>query len=155
MPFSCHQFKRLPFGVIVSQDIFQHKLYEIYRNIPNVTRVTDDRIVSGATEQEHDQEFVCMLKATQANNVSLNSEKLQFKKQQVNFYGHILTIKGISLAVDKAEAIKNISTPFNAKELLSLLGMVTFLNRFSPRIAALTGPLHELMKSVNSCIKWH
>ena len=94
-PFGRYRFKRLPFGVIVSQDIFQQKLDKIYRNIPNVTGIADDIIVSGASEQEHDEAFVRMLKATQANNVSLNSGKLQFKKQQVNFYGHTLTVKGI------------------------------------------------------------
>jgi hypothetical protein len=99
------------------------KSAEIYRNIPNVTGIADDIIVSGATEQEHDEAFVRMLEATRANNVSLNSEKLQFKKQQVNFYGHTLTTKGIIPADDKLQAIKNISTPSNVKELLSLLGI--------------------------------
>jgi hypothetical protein len=68
-----------------------------------------------------------MLEATRANNVTeLNSEKLQFKKQQVNFYGHTLTTEGIIPADDKLQAIKNISTPSNVKELLSLLGMITY-----------------------------
>ena len=94
-----------------------------------------------------------MLKATRANNVSLNSEKLQFKKQQVNFYGHTLTTKGIIPADDKLQAIKNISTPSNVKELLSLLGMITYIKRFSLRIAALTAPLRELTKK-NTHFKW-
>ena len=74
-------FKRLPFGIVVSQDIFQRKLDNIYKNMPYVTGIADDIIAFGSTEDEHDQAFVNKLEATRANNVSLNSAKLQFKQQ--------------------------------------------------------------------------
>ena len=152
-PFGRYRFKRLPFGVVVSQDIFQRKLDDIYRNIPNVTGIADDIIIYGSTEEEHDQAFVNMLEATRANNVSLNSAKLQFKQPSVNFYGHTLTQEGICPAADKLEAIKNISAPSNTKELLSLLGLITYLNRFSAKIAELTAPLRELTKK-NIHFRW-
>ena len=100
-PFGRYRLKRLPFGVVVSQDIFQRKLDDIYRNIPNVTGIADDIIIYGSTEEELGQAFVNMLEATRANNVSLNSAKLQFKQPSVNFYGHTLTQEGIYPAADK------------------------------------------------------
>ena len=145
-PFGRYRFKRLPFGIVVSQDIFQRKLDDIYKKIPNVTGIADDIIVFGSTEEEHDQAFVNMLEATRANNVSLNSEKLQFKQQSVNFFGHTLTQDGILPATEKLEALKNIFAPSNTKEPLSLLGLITCLNRFSAKVAELTAPLRELKK---------
>ena len=57
-------------------------------------------------------------------------------------------------AADKLEAIKNISAPSNTKQLLSLLGLITYLNRFSSKIAAkLTAPLRELTKK-NVHFRW-
>ena len=47
------------------------------------------------TKSEHNQAFYKMLEATRKHNVSLNSEKLQFKQTQVNFFGHIPTEDGI------------------------------------------------------------
>ena len=152
-PFGRYRFKRLPFGIVVSQDIFQRKLDDIYKNIPNVTGIADDIIVFGSTEEEHDRAFVNMLEATRANNVSLNSEKLQFKQPSVNFFGHKLTADGILPAADKLEALRNISAPSNTKELLSLLGLVTYLNRFSSKVAELTEPLRELTKK-NVHFRW-
>jgi len=105
-PFGRYRFQRLPFGVVVSQDIFQRKLNDIYRKIPNVTGIADDIIVFGSTEEEHDQAFVSMLEATRANYVRLNSEKLKFKQQSVNFFGHTLTQDGILPEADKLEALK-------------------------------------------------
>ncbi|KAL9977016.1 hypothetical protein ACROYT_G014376 [Oculina patagonica] len=152
-PFGRYRFKRLPFGIVVSQDIFQRMLDNIYKNIPNVTGIADNIIVFGSTEEEHDQAFVNMLEATRANNVSLNSDKLQFKQQSVNFFGHTLTADGILPAADKLEALRNISAPSNTKELLFLLGLVTYLNRFSSKVAELTQPLRELTKK-NVHFRW-
>ena len=71
-PFRRYRFKRLPFGVILSQDIFQRKLDEVYRGIPNVMGIADDIVVCGTTESEHDRAFIEMLEATRVHNVSLN-----------------------------------------------------------------------------------
>lgn len=65
-------FKRLPFGVIVSQDIFQRKLDDVYKSIPDVMGIADDVIISGSTEKEHEQAFTRMLEASRTNNVDLN-----------------------------------------------------------------------------------
>ena len=147
-PFGRYRFKRLPFVIV-----FQQKLDDIYKKIPNVTGIADDIIVFGLTEEEHDQAFVNMLEATRANNVSLNSEKLQFKQQSVNFFGRTLTQDGILPAADKLEALKNISAPSNTKELLFLLGLITYLNRFSAKVAELTAPLRELTEK-NVHFRW-
>ena len=145
-PFGRYRFKRLPFGIVLSQDIFQRKLDEVYRDIPNVMGIADDIIVCGSSEQEHDKAFTEMLKATRKHNVSLNSEKLQFKQSQVDFYGHTLTEEGVQPAKEKLEAIRNIKAPSNIKELQTILGMVTYLNRYSSKLADLTSPLRELTK---------
>ena len=108
--------------------------------------IADDIVVCGSTESEHDQAFCKMLEATRKHNVSLNSEKLQFKQTQVDFFGHVLTENGIQPAREKLEAIRNMKTPSNLRELQTILGMVTYLNRFSTKLTDLTSPLRELTK---------
>ena len=100
----------------------------------------------GADDIEHDQSFINMLETCRRNNVSLNSEKLQFKQEKVSFYGHTLTDQGLQPADDKLQAIKNRKVPDNAAELLTLLGMINYLNRFSVKLAEFTAPLRELTK---------
>ena len=138
------RFKRLPFGVILSQDIFQRKLDEVYKGIPNVVGIADDIVVCGNTEQEHDRAFIEMLKTTRAHNGCLNSKKQQFKQSKVDFFGHTLTDQGIQPAEDKLEAIRNMKTSSNVKELQTILGMVTYFNRYCSKLACLTAPLREL-----------
>ena len=49
---------------------------EVYKDIPNSTSVAGDNLIIGSTEQEHDEAFINIFKATHKNNVSLNSGKL-------------------------------------------------------------------------------
>ena len=100
--------------------------------------IADEIMVCNSTESDHNQAFCEMLKATCKHNVSLNSEKLQFKQTQVNFYGHVLTENGIQPAKEKLEAIRNMKSPSNMGELQTMLGMVTYLNRFSTKLVDLT-----------------
>ena len=108
--------------------------------------IADDIVVCGSTESKHDQPFCEMLKATPKHNVSRNSEKLKFKQTQVDFFGHVQSENGIQPAKEKLEAICNMKTPSNMKELHTILGMVTYLNHFSTKLANLTSPLRELTK---------
>ena len=119
-PFGRFRPKRLPFGVTASQHIFQRKLDEILRDIPNVAGIADNILIFGSTDIEHNQAFINMLQTCRKNNVGLNSEKLQFKQEKINFYGHILTEKGIQPAEDKLQVFKNIKVLVNAAELTTL-----------------------------------
>ena len=73
-------------------------------------------------------------------------KKLQFKGTKVDFFGYILTENGIQPASEKLEAIPNMKTPSNMRELQTILGMVTYLKRFSTKLANITSPLREQTK---------
>ena len=152
-PYGRYRFKRLPFGVIVSQDVFQRKLDAIFQDIPNVTGIADDILIYGSTVQEHDEAFIKVMEVCRQANVGLNSTKLQFRQSKVEFYGHTLTSSGIQPAEEKIDAIKNLRPPKNVNELQSILGMVTYLNRYSTRLAELSAPLRDLTKQKNA-FKW-
>ena len=98
--------------------------------------IADFIVVCGSTKSEHNQAFRKMLEATRKHNVSVNSEKTQ-----ANFFGHVLTESGIQPVKKKLEAICNVKTPLDMKEVQTILGMVTYLNCFSSKLADLTLPL--------------
>ena len=116
--------------------------------------IADDIIVAGKTTQEHDEAMLNMLEASRKNNISINSEKLQFKQQKVDFCGHTLSGKGIQPSEGKLQAIKIIKTPTNPKELQQIIGMMTYLNRFSTKLAKMTAPLRKLLKNGDH-FRWH
>ena len=87
--FGRFQWTRLPMSTVVAQDIFQSKLDAIFIGMEGVTGIADDMIIAGKDEMEHDRNFLAFMEKCMENNLTLNSEKIQFKQSQVSFYGHI------------------------------------------------------------------
>ena len=65
-------------STVVAQDIFQSKLDSIFIGMEGVTGIADDMVIAGRDEMKHDRNFLAFM----SNNLTLNSEKIQFKQSQ-------------------------------------------------------------------------
>ena len=133
-------------GSIVAQDVFQRKLDGIFLSVPGVIRIADDMIIYGRTNLEHDKHLVNFLEVCRKNNLTLNPDKMQFRPPQVFFYGHTWSFKGLSHNPKKIDAVKRMEIPRDIETMRIFLGLVNFLNRYSPHLAALSNPLREICR---------
>ena len=83
-------------GSKVASDIFQKMLDSVYIGLPGVTEIADDMAIFGRNEEEHDRNLILFLETTRKNGLILNKKKLQFKKEEVSFFGHRWNSTGIS-----------------------------------------------------------
>ena len=123
-----YQFKRLPMGSKVASDIFQRMLDSVYIGLPGVTGIADDMVIFGRNEEEHDRNLILFLETTRKNGLILNKRKLQFKKEEVSFFGHRWNSTGISPDPKKTESILKMQFPPDKETMHSFLGLVNFLN---------------------------
>ena len=123
-----YQFKRLPMGSKVASDIFQRMLDSVYIGLPGVTGIADDMVIFGRNEEEHDRNLILFLETTRKNGLVLNKRKLQFKKEEVSFFGHRWNSTGISPDPKKTESILKMQFPPEKETMHSFLGLVNFLN---------------------------
>ena len=144
LPFGRFQWTWLPMGTVVAQDIFQFKLDSIFIGMEGVTEIADDMVIAGRDEMEHDRNFLAFMEKCMENNLTLNSEKIQFKQIQVSFYGHFWPKHGISPDPKKIQALKHMEFPPDKETMRSFLGMINYLNRDSALSAHLTAPLIAL-----------
>ena len=79
-----------------------------------------------------------------SNNLTLNSETIQFKQFQVSFYDHCWSKQGISPDPKKIEALNHMEFPPDKETMRSFLGIVNYLNRYSALSAHLAAPLSAL-----------
>ena len=131
-------------GTVVAQDIFHSKLDAIFIGMEGVTGIADDMIIAGKDEMEHDRNFLAFMENCMENNLTLNSEKIQFKQSQVSFYGHIWSKHGISPDPKQIQALKHMEVPLDKETMRSFLGMINYLNRYSALSAHLAAPLSAL-----------
>ena len=140
------QWTRLPMGSIVAQDVFQRKLDAIFLEVPGVTGIADDMVIYGRSNLEHDKHLINFLEVCRKNTLTLNPDKMQFRLPQVSFFGHQWSAKGLSPDPKKIAAVKRMNLPQDVETMRSFLGLVNYLNRFSPHLAELSEPLREICR---------
>ena len=128
-PYGRYCFCRLPFGLVSAQDVFQKKVDQTFEGLPGVVAIADDIVVFGKTEAEHDEHLDNVMKRTQEVGLYLNPDKCVVKSHRIKFFGNYLSSKGLEPDPDKIAAIVDMTSPTNAQELQSFLGMVNYLSR--------------------------
>ena len=131
-------------GTVVAQDIFQSKLDPIFIGMEGVTGIADDMVIAGRDEMEHDRNFLAFMEKCMSNNLTLNSEKIQFKQSQVSFYGHCWSKHGITPDPKKIQAMTHMEFSPDKETIRSFLGMINYLNKYSALSAHLAAPLSAL-----------
>eukprot|EP00117_Sycon_ciliatum_P048584 scpid24912/ scgid3571/ Uncharacterized protein K02A2.6 len=139
-------FTRLPFGVSSAPSIFQKTIEQILRGIPGVVIYFDDILISGKSQQEHDDRLRTVLQRFQQAGLRLSREKCAVSQQQVSYLGFTVSQQGIQPTNDKVLAIMNAPRPTDVSALRSFLGLVNFFGRFIPNCSTLLSPLNSLMK---------
>ena len=129
---------------VVAQDIFQSKLDAIFIGMEGVTGIADDMVTAGKDEIEHNRNFLAFMEKCMESNLTLNSEKIQFKQTQVSLYGHSWSKHGISPDPKKIQALKHMEFPSDKETMRSFLGMINYLNRYSALSTHLSAPLSAL-----------
>ena len=84
-------------------------------------------------------------------NMKLNLSKCAFEVTAVKFLGHMVSQRGIEVNPDKIKAIVEMAPPKNVKEVQSLNGKVTALNRFVSRARDKCLPFFRMLKKF---FKW-
>jgi len=83
----------------------------------------------------------------------LNPEKCVFGVPAGKFLGFMLTARGIEANPDKCPAITEMRSPKNLKEVQRLIGRLTSLARFLPRLTEKVRPILKIMKK-QTAEKW-
>ena len=153
-PFGRYRYLRMPFGLRMSQDVFQRKMDEIYGSCEGAIGIADDITVHGNGEKAHDLHLHEAMERTRQANVCLNYEKISVKKPSVKFFGNMYTADGAKPDPDKVAAIQALRPPENRSELRTFLGMVNYLQQYIPRLSEYTAPLRE-MDCVGVVFTWN
>jgi hypothetical protein len=103
-------------------------------------------MIRGKNDHNHDVNLLTRLHAAHLNGIRFNSKKLQFRQQEVNFYGQVITPEGMRINPDSVEAIRRMEPPPDKTTLQSFLGMVNYMKRYSKDLTQLSHPLRDLVK---------
>jgi hypothetical protein len=113
--FSTHvglrRYKRLIFDINAASEIFQNAVAELLAGLPGCKNISDDIIVNGKDQLEHDFNLQAVLQRLSDYNVRLNKDKCHFSQSQC-------VSMVISSAPNESKPILGKTTPSNKPALL-------------------------------------
>jgi hypothetical protein len=154
LPWGKYSYVRLPMGLSVSPDIYQEKMANLFEDMSEVKVYIDDILLITKGSFHHhlsrlEEVFRRLLKA----NLQLNATKCSFCALETEFLGFVLTPNGIKPQVKRVQAILQISSPKNVKQVRSFIGMINHYKHMIPQRAHLITPISNLTKKGVS-FKW-
>jgi len=109
----------------------------------------DDIVVKSDSCGQHVKDLQEVFDALRRVNMCLNPKKCAFGIEGGKFLGFMLTHKGIEANPDKCMAITEMRSSKNLKEIQQLLGRLTALSRFVPRLAERIRPMAQILRKTS------
>ncbi|KYO20656.1 hypothetical protein Y1Q_0012546 [Alligator mississippiensis] len=88
-------------GISPTPEVFQWKLNQELEGFPSIKIVADDILVIGKGDDkekvihDHDAKLQQLLNRCQERNIKLNSDKIQLRRMEVPYFGHLLSSEGL------------------------------------------------------------
>ena len=89
-PWGRFRFLRMPFGLKMSQDVFQRKIGQAFENCMGAVGIADDIQVFG-NDQNHDLHLHEAMERTRKAGIKLNYDKCTVSSKTCSFFGNIYT----------------------------------------------------------------
>ena len=133
----------MPFGLKMSQDVFQMQMDQATDHLLGIIAIHDDICMFGCTPEEHDEHLLHLMESTKTHDIVFNSAKCHIRQPQIAFYGAILPGQGMWPDPTKIQALQDLPVPDLQTKLQSFLGLINCLQPFIPGLSNKTAFLQE------------
>ena len=140
------EFNWMSFGLVNAPTTFQRAMDLVL--IPYIICLCylDDVIVFGRDFNEHYNRLKTVLERLRLHGLRVKFEKCTIAAREVSFSGHVVSSSGIIPDPAKIEAVSNIPSPQNIKDIRSFLGLAGYYRKFIPSFSSIAAPLLQLTR---------
>ena len=140
-------FSRMPFGLCNAPGTFQRAVMDIFRDFLNffMEVFLDDFAVFGK-RTDHLGHLRKTFERCRETKLRLHPGKCFLGVTEGTLLGHVVSIKGVQVDIDKVTAILCLAAPCCVREVRGFLGAVGYYRRFIEAYAKIAIPLTELLK---------
>ena len=144
-----YRFLHVPFGLKMSQDIFQMRKDDIVAQYPSVLAIHDDVFIYRKDNRDHNTNIINLFNVAHKEGLIFSSKMCAIKQESVTFFGRVFSAEGYSPDLEKIQGISEMTPPQTKQELQLFLGAVYYLQTFVPHLSLNTEPLWALLKKEN------
>jgi hypothetical protein len=146
-PRGRYRYLRLPFGLKSAPEVYLQTMFDLFGDLPGVLIYFDDFLVTGETQKELHENLEKVFLRCRLHNLKLQLKKCRFFLQELPWLGHVIGQGTLKPDPNKVSAILEMPDPAAPADLVRILGMVTYLDKFCQDLAGLTRPLRDLLKA--------
>ena len=99
-----YRFLHVPFGLKMSQDIFQMRMDDIVAQCPSVLAIHDNVFIYGNDDRDHDINIINLSNVAQKGLI-FNSKKCAIKQESITFFGGVFSAEGYPPDLEKIQGI--------------------------------------------------
>lgn len=143
-----YEYLVMPFGLCNAPGAFQRWVNSIF--LPyidsGIINLLDDILIYTFPGEDHWEKVRLVLKLLRENGLFAKWEKCEFEVDELEFLGHVVSTKGVSMCKTKLDAVLNWPMPNKVKELQAFLGLANYYRRFITNFSRICTPLTSLLK---------
>ena len=124
------------------------RMDQVLSGVPGTFPCADDVKVQWSTEERHDIHLLETVERACKAGLKFNPNKCCIKKQEIEYFGRIITPQGVKPCPKKVKSIAMLAAPKDKQDLQSLLGTVNFMSAFIPNLTKKTHLMRSLLKCV-------
>ena len=142
------EFIVMPFGLtnvpVAFMDLM-HRVFQPYLDQFFMVFV-DDILIYSQSEWEHEDHLRIILQWLRDHHLYTKFSKCEFWLTEVRFLGHVVSASGVSVDLEKVEAVMSWERPKSVFEIRSFLGLVGYYRRFIEDLSRLIAPMTRLTR---------
>ena len=137
-----HFYRVMPFCLKNARATYNRLMDKVFNHLMGqcVEVYVDDMVVKSPSHHQHAQDLSTVFSALCQYNLGLNPDKCVFGADRGKFLGFMLTQRGIEANLEKCKAIIEMRSLTTIKEVQRLIGCLTAISRFLPKLAEQTQP---------------
>ena len=145
--FGMLRYKRLPMGLICSQDYFDERITHVLQGIERCLVYRDDIILAAETQEEYEKTLRQVLDRFKKHGLTCSRKKSEFNLKEITWLGYRLNEHGIMPSEKKIRDLKATQLPQTKEALNSFVCACHWNERFILRFSEQAGALHDAVHS--------
>ena len=105
----------------------------------------DDILIYSKNDEEHAQHLRIVLTRLREHKLYAKFSKCEFWLDRVQFWGHVLTLEGVSVDPSKVRDVLDWKSPKSVHQIRQFLGLAGYYRRFIPDFSKIAQPMTKLL----------